>query len=88
MTMIKIGERYINMDAVTEITMADDGRNAKVEYADRAEWIYGHEAQALLNWLNCISADVVKMFEMDIAQAEMSMSNDAEDRHNLHGGKA
>lgn len=71
MTIIKVGDRFINMDNVTNIATDDQG-NAKVEYADRSEWIFGYEARALRNWLNCISADVVKMYAQDIAESEVS----------------
>ena len=77
MNFIKIGNRYINLDNVTNIgpvnkEFAGEAGIYQIEYIGKnsedygSEWVEGHEAQALVDWLNAIATDVVAVFESDI----------------------
>jgi hypothetical protein len=68
-TLIKIGDRYINLDNVTNIGPLNEEFAGKpgvmqIEYVGRtsedwgAEWVEGNEADALRWWLKGHSRDI------------------------------
>lgn len=76
--LIKIGERYINLDNVTNIgpvskEFAGEDGILQIEYIGRnsedwgSQWVEGHEAEALMQYLDERSNDVVKMYRRRLA---------------------
>jgi hypothetical protein len=76
MTLIKLGDRYINLDNVTSIMPLNKEYAGKpgilqIEYIGRAsedwgaEWVEGADAIALRFWLDQRSADITRHYEME-----------------------
>jgi len=69
LNLIKLGDRYINLDNVTSIGPLNEGYAGKagtmqIEYVGRAsedygaEWVEGEEAEALRWWLKAKARDI------------------------------
>ena len=76
-TLIKIGDRYINLDNVTSIMPLNNEYAGKpgvlqIEYVGRvsedygAEWVEGDDAKMLRFWLDQRSADITRHYEMEM----------------------